>query len=112
MKRLKESNFWDMEDQIFQILRLSYDCLDDSAQQCFTYCALFDEPHKIEREVLIGSFIEEGIIKEMNNGHSILDRLEDVCLLERIDGGSAVKMHDLLRDMAMHILDEYSLIMG
>jgi GTPase SAR1 family protein len=35
LKRLKESNFWDMEDQIFQILRLSYDCLDDSAQQCF-----------------------------------------------------------------------------
>jgi 3-deoxy-D-arabino-heptulosonate 7-phosphate (DAHP) synthase len=46
------------------------------------YCALFDESHKIERGVLIESFIKEGIIKEMsrqaslNNGHSILDRLE------------------------------------
>ena len=117
LKRLKESNFWDMEDQIFQILRLSYDCLDDSAQQCFVYCALFDERHKIEREVLIDYFIEEGIIKEMSRqaaldkGHSILDRLENICLLERIDGGSAVKMHDLLRDMAIQILDEYSLVM-
>jgi hypothetical protein len=49
LKRLKESNFWDMEDQMFQILRLSYDCLDNSAQQCFVYCALFDEHHKIEK---------------------------------------------------------------
>ena len=45
LRRLKESNFWDMEDQMFQILRLSYDCLDDSVQQCFVYCALFDECH-------------------------------------------------------------------
>jgi len=117
LKRLKESNFWDIEDQLFQILRKSYDCLDDSAQQCFVYCALFDERHKIEREVLIELFIEEGIIKEMNRevalkmGHSILNRLEDVCLLERIDNGDAVKMHDLLRDMAIQILDEYSLVM-
>jgi hypothetical protein len=49
LKRLKESNFWDMEDQMFQILKLRYDCLDDLAQQCFVYCALFDERHKIER---------------------------------------------------------------
>ena len=96
---------------------MSYDYLDDSAQQCFVYCALFDERHKIEREMLIKSFIEEGIIQEMNSQaavdkcHSILDRLENVCLLERIDGGSAVKMHDLLRDMAIQILDEYSLVM-
>ena len=81
LKRLKESNFWDMEDQMFQILRLSYDCLDDSVQQCFVYCALFDECHKIEKGVFIESFTKEGIIKEMNrqaaldNGHSILDRL-------------------------------------
>jgi len=81
------------------------------------YCALFDESHNIERGVLIESFTEEGIIKEMsrqaalNKGHSILDRLENVCLLERIDGGRAVKMHDLLRDMAIQILDEYSLVM-
>ncbi|KAL9344270.1 hypothetical protein Peur_061945 [Populus x canadensis] len=106
-----------MEDLMFHILRLSYDCLDDSAQQCFVYCALFDERHKIVKGVLIESFIKEGIIKEMSrqaaldNGHSILDRLENVCLLERIDGGSAVKMHDLLRDMVIQILDEYSLVM-
>ena len=46
----------------------------------------------------------------LDNGHSILDRLENVCLLERIDGGSVVKMHDLLREMIIQILDEYSLV--
>jgi hypothetical protein len=67
--------------------------------------------------VLIETFIEEGIIKEisrqatLDKGHSILDRLENVNLLERIDGGSAVKIHDLLKDMAIQILDDYSLAM-
>ncbi|KAG5223873.1 disease resistance protein [Salix suchowensis] len=89
------------------------DIPDDSTKQCFVYCALFDESQKIERQELIESFIEEGIIKEFNKGFSILDELENVCLLERIDDGSAVKMHDLLRDMAIQILDdEYSLDMG
>jgi hypothetical protein len=106
-----------MEDQMFQILRLSYNCLDDLGQQCFVYYVLFDERHKIVKGMLIESFIKEGIIKEMSrqatldNGHSILDRLENVCLLERFDGGSAVKIHDLLKDMVIQILDEYSLVM-
>jgi hypothetical protein len=40
LKRLKESNFWDMEDQMFQILRLSYDCLDDSGQMFCILCII------------------------------------------------------------------------
>jgi len=38
---------------------------------------------------------------EFDKGHSMLNRLENVCLLEIINGGSAVKMHDLIRDMAI-----------
>ena len=62
--------------------------------------------------------IDEGVIKgpksrmaEFDKGHSILNILENVCLLERIDGGSVVKMHDLIRDMAIQIHQENSPVM-
>jgi len=109
----------DMEEEVFRILRFSYTHLSDSAlQQCFLYCALFPEDFRIPRVELIGYLIDEGVIKglksrmaEFDKGHSILNRLENVCLLERIDGGSAVKMHDLIRDMAIQIHQENSPVM-
>jgi hypothetical protein len=48
---------------------------------------------------------------EFDKGHSIFNILENVCLLERIDGGSVVKMHDLIRDMAIQIHQENSPVM-
>uniref|UniRef100_A0A6N2KCW9 NB-ARC domain-containing protein n=1 Tax=Salix viminalis TaxID=40686 RepID=A0A6N2KCW9_SALVM len=45
---------------------------------------------------------------EINEGHTMLDRLERACLLERLRGGNYVKMHDLIRDMAIQILEENS----
>ena len=38
----------------------------------------------------------------------MLNRLENICLLERLHGGRCVKMHDLIRDMAIQILEENS----
>jgi len=67
----------------------------------------------IEREELIGYLIDEGIIKgkrrredAFDEGHLMLNRLEYVCLLESArmdyDDRRYVKMHDLIRDMAIH----------
>ncbi|KAG5223898.1 disease resistance protein [Salix suchowensis] len=116
LKKLKESK---SRDDVFWILRCSYDQIHDFAQQqCFLYCALFPEDYRIEREQLIGYLIDEGIIKRMGSrqaafdeGHTMLDRLEDVSLLERAGTytmGRTVKMHDLIRDMAIQILQENS----
>jgi disease resistance protein RPS2 len=65
--------------------------------------------------------IDEGIIEEMRSrqaafdeGHTMLDKLEKVCLMERADYGDyhrCVKMHDLIRDMAHQILRTNSPIM-
>jgi hypothetical protein len=41
----------------------------------------------------------------------MLNRLEGVCLLDRIDGGNAIKMHDLIRDMAIQIRKENPSVM-
>ena len=119
LKKLKESRLKDMEDEVYQLLRFSYDRLDDFAlQQCLLYCALFPENRVITREELIGHLIDEGIMKgarsrqsAYDEGHTMLNKLENVCLLERFiydNGVRAVKMHDLIRDMAIQIQQENS----
>uniref|UniRef100_A0A6N2L0I3 NB-ARC domain-containing protein n=1 Tax=Salix viminalis TaxID=40686 RepID=A0A6N2L0I3_SALVM len=64
------------------------------------------------------SHMEMGVIAkqesreaEFHKGHGLLDRLEDACLLESIDGGSAVKMHHLIRHMAVKIYQERRSVM-
>eukprot|EP00258_Populus_trichocarpa_P031911 XP_024447930.1 probable disease resistance protein At4g27220 [Populus trichocarpa] len=119
LNKLKESEFRDMDEKVFKLLRFSYDQLGDLAlQQCLLYCALFPEDDDIEREELIGYLIDEGIIKgkrrredAFDEGHTMLNKLEYVCLLERAQmmfGCRCVKMHDLIRDMAIKILLENS----
>uniref|UniRef100_A0A2K1R9F5 Uncharacterized protein n=1 Tax=Populus trichocarpa TaxID=3694 RepID=A0A2K1R9F5_POPTR len=116
LNKLRESEFRDKE--VFKLLRFSYDRLGDLAlQQCLLYCALFPEDHRIQRERLIGYLIDEGIIKvkrsrgdAFDEGHTMLNRLENVCLLKNAKmmhvACRFVKMHDLIRDMAIHILLE------
>ncbi|KAH7546547.1 hypothetical protein FEM48_Zijuj01G0212400 [Ziziphus jujuba var. spinosa] len=104
----------DMETDVFHVLKYSFDKLKDpKVQQCFLYCSLFPEDFKIDRKLLIEYFIDEGFIDEMDSrraefikGHTILNKLENACLLEggtNSLGKRFVKMHDLLRDMAIKI---------
>ncbi|KAF3438298.1 hypothetical protein FNV43_RR21060 [Rhamnella rubrinervis] len=68
--------------------------------------------YPIHREGLIQHFIDEKLIREMktrraefNRGHTILNKLETSCLLEQGSrfGDKYVKMHDVVRDMAIKI---------
>ncbi|MCD9560138.1 hypothetical protein HAX54_018615 [Datura stramonium] len=107
----------DMENDVFKVLQYSYDRLKDTnLQECFLYCALYPDDYRIDRKELIGRFIMEGLVKansrqeEFNQGHTILNKLVKLCLLEATDGieytlghNEAVKMHDLLREMALRI---------
>jgi disease resistance protein RPS2 len=119
LKKLKKSKCRDMEDKVFRLLRFSYDQLHDLAlQQCLLNCALFPEDHEIVRKELIDYLIDEGVIERVESrqeavdeGHTMLNRLESVCLLEgakNMYGDRCVKMHDLIRDMAIQILQENS----
>ncbi|XP_034916906.2 disease resistance protein At4g27190-like [Populus alba] len=102
-----------VEKEVFQILRFSYTHLSSALQQCFLYCGLFPEDFVIPRENLIDYLIDEGVVKgqksreaEIHKGHTMLNRLQNVCLLESVISGNSVKMHDLIRDMAIQILQE------
>ncbi|GLT41604.1 hypothetical protein SLA2020_487630 [Shorea laevis] len=105
----------------FEILKFSFDRLnDEKIQCCFLYCALYPEDFAIRKRKLIECWIEEGFIAPMETrhkmncqGHAILRKLEDNCLLETVQTAEsrliddederAVKMHDLLRAMALDI---------
>ncbi|RWR88063.1 putative disease resistance protein isoform X1 [Cinnamomum micranthum f. kanehirae] len=115
LKDLKEANggFTGI-DKVFTPLKFSYTRLGDTLlQYCFLFCSLYPEDYKISANELINNWIYEGLIDKrgtrednINKGHTILDQLVKVSMLERGDnraGAMFVKMHDLIRDMAIDI---------
>ncbi|PHT24564.1 hypothetical protein CQW23_35726 [Capsicum baccatum] len=108
-----------MESDVFKVLKYSYDRLRDTTmQECFLYCALYPEDDLILRDEIIERFIMEGLVKgnsreeEFNHGHTILNKLVKLCLLEGTvddsedDEDEVVRMHDLLREMALGITND------
>nr|XP_027060854.1 disease resistance protein SUMM2-like [Coffea arabica] len=97
-----------MEEKVFRILERSFNRLDKYERNCFLYCCLYPEDRKIRREGLIDLFIGAELMSKrgsrseaFDEGHTILNKLIRVCLLEKTK--DCVKMHDLVRDMALRI---------
>uniref|UniRef100_A0A2P2LWZ7 Uncharacterized protein MANES_04G115600 n=1 Tax=Rhizophora mucronata TaxID=61149 RepID=A0A2P2LWZ7_RHIMU len=107
------SKFADMERKVFSRLKFSYDSLpDDKVKSCFLYCSLFPEDYKIEKDLLIDYLICEKLIEGenyeidlRNKGYFDIGNLVRVGLLEEEEerGVDFVRMHDLIRDMALWI---------
>nr|GMC55533.1 probable disease resistance protein At1g12290 isoform X2 [Ipomoea batatas] len=92
----------DLENNVFEILKFSYDRLTDpSLKECFLYCCLYPEDYDIKKDEIIMRLIAEGLCEDIDEGHSILKKLVDVFLLEGDEW--CVKMHDLMREMALKI---------
>ncbi|KAG5392094.1 hypothetical protein IGI04_022057 [Brassica rapa subsp. trilocularis] len=101
--------FPDMEEKILSILKFSYDGLEtEKMKSCFMYCSLFPEDYEIKKEDLIEYWISEGFINgkrdedgSNNKGHGIIGSLVRAHLL--MESKTTVKMHDVLREMALWI---------
>ncbi|GLT46130.1 hypothetical protein SLA2020_199100 [Shorea laevis] len=98
-----------MRKEVYPLLKFSYDSLPDKKlKSCFLYCALFPEDFLLRKRELIDYWIAEGFLDEndsicdRNEGHNIICTLLDSCLLEEVDV-EHVKLHDVIRDMALWI---------
>ncbi|XP_010476201.1 PREDICTED: probable disease resistance protein At1g12280 isoform X2 [Camelina sativa] len=109
------AKFSGMEDQILPILKSSYDHLNmEQVQSCFLYCSLFPENYRMEKERLIDYWKCEGFIdenesreRELSHGYEIIGILVRACLLlEEGINKEQVKMHGLVRDMALWIASD------
>ncbi|KAL5757499.1 hypothetical protein ACOSP7_020110 [Xanthoceras sorbifolium] len=117
--------FQGMEEDVFARLKFSYDRLPgDVYRSCFLYCSLFPEDYSISKRELIDCWISEGFLKKYvgmearNFGYTIIGSLLRACLLEEVAGDydaygygdvvyvDCVKMHDVIRDMALWIACE------
>ena len=110
-------NIEGVEDKVYRTLKWSYDSLQGkNINYCFLYCALFPEDFSIEISQLVQYWIAEGLIDEdqsyevmHNRGFALVENLKDCCLLEvgsRKD--TSVKMHDVVRDVAIWIASSSS----
>ncbi|KAI3456974.1 hypothetical protein Pfo_013637 [Paulownia fortunei] len=116
LEELKESSMGqdNMESEVLPILLCSFYRLGNpKLQRCFLYCSLYPEDHEIPRDELINKFIMEELMDrrssrqaEFDQGHAILNKLENGCLLLRSQHSEGVKMHDLIREMALWITRE------
>ncbi|EOY12420.1 Cc-nbs-lrr resistance protein, putative [Theobroma cacao] len=110
-QRLKDPRHSDNQDvfrDIYAILELSYDYLDqDDIKQCFLLCSLFPEDYEISIELLITFGIGQGLF---NNNYVIEDSRKEICqallklqqsgLLVETDDENFVKMHKVVRKFA------------
>ncbi|WRX26597.1 Leucine-rich repeat - like 10 [Theobroma cacao] len=104
-----------MDQQVYSLLKFSYDSLPtDTMRSCLLYCSLYPEDFFISVNLLIDCWFCEGFLGEFGNisgarmqGYNIINSLVDACLLERSEYfAEYVKMHDVIRDMALWIACE------
>ncbi|KAG8490042.1 hypothetical protein CXB51_016115 [Gossypium anomalum] len=107
-----------MENEVFPLLKFSYDTLPNATMKCcLLYCCLYPEDYYIPKKRLGEYWFCEGLLNEFDRiseaqmqGDNIIGSLLNVCLLENcgeIDGEDCVKMHDVIRDMAFWITREF-----
>ncbi|KAF5937720.1 hypothetical protein HYC85_025226 [Camellia sinensis] len=97
-----------VEDQVFKSLELSYNSLESKeAQKVFLFCSLYPEDFDIPIEDLvrygIGLELFEGIDTVGEARQKVHDDLKKCYLLMDSEEEECVKMHDVIRDVAISI---------
>ena len=99
--------------QLFDRLRISYDQLDGPIKTCFLYFAAYPEDWEIPAKEFYDMWVIENLFGDDLDAEDALDKarailnelrrrsLVDDCI--NYEGDKCVKMHDILRDLAMHM---------
>ncbi|XP_009590185.1 disease resistance protein At4g27190-like [Nicotiana tomentosiformis] len=128
--RRSEPHNKDIKDKVYKVIKWSFDSLESQdielsseqrskhvnkrggdIQNCFLYCSLY--PVAISRDDLIHCWWAEGFLgvrntyeEAYNRGITMVESLKDACLLETYKMDS-VKMHDVVRDVAIWIANSF-----
>ncbi|KAJ7563038.1 hypothetical protein O6H91_03G094400 [Diphasiastrum complanatum] len=116
LSKLKNSHMPDVnaERELFERLELSYDDLqkvDPRSKHCFLYFAAFREDAFVEQEDLFRLWICDKMVGDdpMDDAYYLVGLLIGRSLIEFCfssdQGSSRCKIHDVLRDLALHILE-------
>ncbi|KAH7861291.1 hypothetical protein Vadar_024247 [Vaccinium darrowii] len=111
---LKNSNFdqiVDIDPRLFSSLKLSYDSLEPrDARSCFLLCSLFPEDAEISIEDLVIYSFGMRLLDRITTLENVRNRvltlvkgLKASCLLLQGRDDNTVKMHDVIRDVAILI---------
>ncbi|KAF9666749.1 hypothetical protein SADUNF_Sadunf16G0261100 [Salix dunnii] len=115
-KELKNSHFQHMEEigeqkNTYACLKLSYDYLKhEKTKLCFLLCCLFPEDYSIPIEDLTRYAVGYGLHQDVESiedarkqVYVAIKNLKDCCMLLGTETEKKVKMHDLVRDVAIQI---------
>ncbi|KAJ9145935.1 hypothetical protein P3X46_028262 [Hevea brasiliensis] len=111
LQQLKNSNLQGVSRDVFSRIELSYKLLEaEEAKSCFLLCSLFPEDFDIRVEDLVRYGMGLRLFKNVDKVHhartrvyNLIDELKESFLLLEGDGHDYVKMHDIVRDVAISI---------
>ncbi|GMP73110.1 hypothetical protein CsSME_00030955 [Camellia sinensis var. sinensis] len=111
LKKSVPTNIEGVDQLVYKSLRLSYDYLqDEEAKHCFLLCSLFPEDHDIVVEDLVRYGMGLKLFKNVDTVQEarsraklVINNLIASCLLLAGYKQGSIKMHDVVRDVAIFI---------
>ncbi|GMJ06984.1 suppressors of topp4-1 [Hibiscus trionum] len=90
IEKLRHSSLPKLENEVFPILKFSYDNLPPTMKCCLLYCCMYPEDYNIPKKRLVEYWFCEGLLNEFDRiseaqmqGDHIINSLLSSCLLER-----------------------------
>ncbi|XP_065622099.1 disease resistance protein At4g27190-like [Quercus suber] len=119
LKRANPTQIKGMHEKVYSSIKFSYNFLSKEAQSLFLFCSSFEEDMVIKIDLLwrylVGLDFFEDVYKMeetlepnkvRNMVHTLVESLKDSCLLLEGYESGTFKMHDVIRDVAIYIVDK------
>uniref|UniRef100_A0A2N9HDZ6 NB-ARC domain-containing protein n=1 Tax=Fagus sylvatica TaxID=28930 RepID=A0A2N9HDZ6_FAGSY len=123
LEQLKKSipkTIHNLDSHVYRSIKLSYNYLkDNEVESCFLLCCLFPEDYDIPIEYLVRYGLGRRLFAKIDNVaearsrvHAMVNDLKRSFLLLDSKNKECVKMHDVVRDVAISIAEEHGFLVG